>query len=377
MIKISTAIIISIFLSGCFSQEEKEDSSSYQPGKLKIDYYSNKPVSSLEIPPDLTSPDMQNSFRLSEIVSDINENFVSFSDQQQEFKKVLAEPVGIQVKKYGQQRWLLIDKSPEEVWQLSKEFLKLQGFVLEKEDKKIGILETNYLENRPDIPDESLGFIRSMIGRALDQTYTFATVDKYRIRIEPVMNYKQTELFLTLNSLEEIIDPRISDPDRKGETTWKPKQKDLVLETEMLYRLMVYLGGEDIKNKVLNPKEEMFVDATVNEAINGYAKLTYNLNLLDSWNQFSWALDQNNIVIEDKDLSEKAIYIVSARTSDKGIMSRIFGEEAISKKYQILFKEAEKNKTEVYFNDISEENEKETKEFSYDFFSAIANSYKK
>jgi len=376
MIKISTTIfIISIFLSGCFSNEEVKPSEK-ELGNLKINYYSNKSVTSLEIPPDLTSPEMQNAFRLSEFVSDVKENYVDFSNDSQDKVKVLTNPVGIIVKKYGQMRWLEIDKSPEEVWILAREFLKLQGFSLEKDNKKTGILETNFLENRPDIPETSLGFIRSLLGRALDQQYTFASVDKYRIRIEPLENSTKTSLFLSLTSLEEMIDPRIDDPQRYGETAWKYREKDLILETEMLYRLMVYLGGDDAKAKILEAKDEKNVNATVMDSINGYAKLVFNLDTLDTWDRMSWAIDQNNIDIEDKDIKEKAFYIVSVRTADKGIMSRLFGDEPLKKTFQLVLKSTGPRTTEVYFNDISEKNETETKEYSYDLFKTLADSFK-
>jgi len=375
MIKIFTNIfIIFIFLSGCFSNEEVKPSKS-ELGNLKINYYSNKSVTSLEIPPDLTSPEMQKSFVLSDFVSGVKENYVDFSDSQEKVK-VLSNPTGINVKKSGQMRWLEIDKNPDDVWILAREFLKLQGFSLEKDNKKTGILETNFIENRPDIPDSSLGFIRGVLGRALDQQYTFASVDKYRVRIEPLDDGKRTSLYLSLTSLEEIVDPRIDDPKRYGETAWKYREKDLILETEMLYRLMVYLGGDDVETKILKAKDQKIILAKVQDTINGYAKLVLDLDILDAWEKLSWSIDQNNIDLEDKDIKERTFYIVSTRTSDKGIMSRLFGDEPYKKTFQLVLKSTGTQTTEVYFNDVSEENETETKEYSYDLFNQLASSFK-
>jgi len=57
MIKISTTIFItSIFLGGCFSSNVTEEKLP-ELGQMKINYYANKSVTSLEIPPDLTSPE--------------------------------------------------------------------------------------------------------------------------------------------------------------------------------------------------------------------------------------------------------------------------------------------------------------------------------
>jgi len=376
MIRIySSVLLIALFISGCFSLTEFKDQEK-EIAELDINYYSNKSVTSLEIPPDLTTPDAQNSFRLSELVSNVKETQMSFSDRGDiDTQRILQNPVGIEVIKNGQQRSLIIDQKPEVVWDLAKEFLKLQGFILEKENKKIGIMETNYLENRPDIPDESLGIIRSALGRALNQKYTFASIDKYRIRIEPLNDDKQTALFLTLTSLEEIVDPRVTEVERIGETTWKYKEKDQTLETEMLYRLMIFLGGEDNKNKILLAKELKSFEVKLAESINGYPKLVINLNLTDSWDQLSRAIDKANIDIVDKDILEKSFYIEDVRTSDRGVMSKLFGDEPLKKKFRISLKEITKFQTEVYFTDISEVNEIETKEYSYDLFSKLKDNF--
>jgi len=376
MIRIySSVLLIALFISGCFSLTEFKDQEK-EIAELDINYYSNKSVTSLEIPPDLTTPDTQNSFRLSELVSNVKETQMSFSDRGDiDTQRILQNPVGIEVIKNGQQRSLIIDQKPEVVWDLAKEFLKLQGFILEKENKKIGIMETNYLENRPDIPDESLGIIRSALGRALNQKYTFASIDKYRIRIEPLNDDKQTALFLTLTSLEEIVDPRVTEVERIGETTWKYKEKDQTLETEMLYRLMIFLGGEDNKNKILLAKELKSFEVKLAESINGYPKLVINLNLTDSWDQLSRAIDKANIDIVDKDILEKSFYIEDVRTSDRGVMSKLFGDEPLKKKFRISLKEITKFQTEVYFTDISEVNEIETKEYSYDLFSKLKDNF--
>jgi len=373
MIRIITFFTFIVFLlNGCFSISE-ESKAKPELGNMDIKYYSNKSVTSLEIPPDLTTPETQNSFVLSEFVPDIKENIVGFSNRSDDgVQKILDAPTGIKVKKDGEKRWLVINKTPDEVWEASREFLKNEGFVLVKQDKKIGILETDFLENRPDIPEQSLGFIRSMLGRALNQNYVFASVDKYRIRIEPIEEGKQTELFLSLTSMEEVVDDRVVDPTREGVTVWKNKEKDLALEIEMLYRLMIFLGGQDVKNKILQASDiEKKISARVNDGINGYAKLIFDSGLIETWEKISWSIDQNNFDLENNYILEKSFYIQTSRTADQGIISKILGDEAIRLTFKLTLQEISKNQTEVYFIDISEKNEKETKEFSYDLFNQI------
>jgi outer membrane protein assembly factor BamC len=127
MIRIITSyIFIVFFLNGCLSQETKQTikENRVELGDIKINYYSDKSVTSLEIPPDLTSPTFENSFRISEFANDINSNTVNLTNKEIEDKtqKIMAAPADIEVKKSGNRRWLIVDKNPEIIWDLSKQF---------------------------------------------------------------------------------------------------------------------------------------------------------------------------------------------------------------------------------------------------------------
>ena len=79
--------------------------------------------------------------------------------------------------------------------------------------------------------------------------------------------------------------------------------------------------------------------------------------------------------MEDKDLKEKTFYIRTANELESGLMSKIFGDEAIKKTYQIQLKSVEDKLTEVYFTDISEINDQNTKEFSYKLLGNIQKQF--
>ena len=376
MIRIITSyIFIVFFLNGCLSQETKQTikENRVELGDIKINYYSDKSVTSLEIPPDLTKPAYENSFRLSEYVSDINPNIVNLTNKEkleEQKHEVLTVPSDIQVKKSGTRRWLVVDKSPDLIWDLSRQFLKEQGFVIKKSNKKIGVMETDFLENKPEIPAKSMGFIRSALQSTIDNvSYTLPSVDSYKIRIEPTESGQKSEVHLSVSSMAEVITGT-----GKDETTlWQSKERDIALENQMLYQLMLYLGGDsaNAREKIINAQEEGKITVSLADGINGYAKLQFKLNLIDTWDNMSWALSNLNVNLEDKDLKEKTFYIQVARTADKGIMSKIFGEDAIFNPYQLQLKELSPSLTEVYFNDISEINETETKQFSHEFLGKV------
>jgi len=376
MIRIITSyIFIVFFLNGCLSQETKQTikENRVELGDIKINYYSDKSVTSLEIPPDLTKPAYENSFRLSEYVSDINPNIVNLTNKEkleEQKHEVLTVPSDIQVKKSGTRRWLVVDKSPDLIWDLSRQFLKEQGFVIKKSNKKIGVMETDFLENKPEIPAKSMGFIRAALQSTIDNvSYTLPSVDSYKIRIEPTESGQKSEVHLSVSSMAEVITGT-----GKDETTlWQSKERDIALENQMLYQLMLYLGGDsaNAREKIINAQEEGKITVSLADGINGYAKLQFKLNLIDTWDNMSWALSNLNVNLEDKDLKEKTFYIQVARTADKGIMSKIFGEDAIFNPYQLQLKELSPSLTEVYFNDISEINETETKQFSHEFLGKV------
>jgi len=373
MIRIYLLLLISLFLSGCFSDEQKQTikENRIELGDIKINYYSDKSVTSLEVPPDLTQPSYENSFRLSELVTDVESNTINLTNKEIEKKeeKVFVTPADIKVKKSGNRRWLIVNKKPQVVWDLSRQFLKENGFVIKKSNKKTGIMETDFLENKPKIPSKSLGVIRSFLEEIDNVSYTLPIVDSYKVRIEPLDSGNKSEVHLSIFSMAEVISGT-----GKDETTfWQASEKNYALETEMLYSLMLYLGGDsaNARERIVNAQEEGKITVSLDDGLNGYAKLQFRLNMIDAWDNISWALSDLNVILEDKDIKEKTFYIRVARTSDKGIMSKIFGEDAIFNTYQLQLKEISPMLTEVYFNDVSEINETETKQFSYEFLGKI------
>jgi len=384
MIRIFTSILLlslfSLFISGCFSEEQKQTikENRIQLGEVKVNYYSDKSVTSLEVPPDLTAPKYENSFRLSEYINNVDPSYVDLGGQVEDrnTKKevVLPELTDIVVKKSGSRRWLEVDKNTEIVWNLSRQFLKDQGFVIKKSNKKIGYMETDYLENKPEIPAKSLGIFRSFFASTIDNvSYTLPSVDKYSIRIEPLDSGKKSQVHLSISSMAEVNSKIGGD-----ETTyWQSKERDVALENEMLYMLMVFLGSDAAKarEKIVDAKEEGKVFVELVDGINGYGKLVFKLNFIDTWDNLSWAMTNLNIELDDKDLKEKTFYINVANEEEKGIFSKMFGDEAIRKAYQLQLKSIDQNLTEVYFNDISEVNNQSTKKFSYQFLGNIQKQF--
>ena len=319
-------------------------------GTRVISYQADDSTSSLVIPPDLTKPSSEGLFA---------EN-VEVSNNQD----ILTEVGNVEVMRDSHRRWLVVDKPTSEVWSLSKEFFRSYGFVIEKENQKIGIFETDYLEIETKVPDKSLGFIRATLSKALKTQYGLPIADKYRIRIEPIEGQNKTEVYLTLTSIGEVI---------KGEQRlWQPREKDVELETEMLLTLMVFLGSDrdEAINKIQASTDSNDVLVKVVKSYDGYATLVFPYNKKQSWSYLGWALDELDVDIEDRDLFE-ASYFISISPS-KGFFATLLNTVKNTKTYQLYIKQIDESHSEVFFIDLSNENDEDTLSFSFEFFNKLA-----
>ena len=344
-------VLISVFLASCSKVADPVNKISF--GSRAVNYEVDENVDSLIIPPDLTTPSSQGVFTK---VIEVNDN----SD-------VLERVQNVEVMRDKYRRWLLVDLPPSEVWVLSKEFFRSYGFQIEKENQKIGLLETDYLEIETKVPDKSLGTIRAALAKALKTQYGLPIADKYRIRIEPTVNPMESEVYLTLSSIGEVV---------SGATrVWQPREKDVELESEMLLQLMIFLGNDrnDSISKIQSNVEKSKTTVSVVLSDTGYASLVLPFNRKESWKLLGWALDESGIDIEDRDLLEGSYFINV--TPNKGFFSKLLATASITKTYQLILKEDTSSQTKVIFVDLSEEDDEKTISYSAELFDQIASKF--
>ncbi len=344
-------ILISLIVASCSKVSEPVKKISL--GGRDVNYQADEKVDSLIIPPDLTAPDSQGAFtEVEEIVDD---------------NQVLQRVQNIEIKRDKYRRWLLVDLPPSDVWTLSKEFFRSYGFTIEKENQKIGLLETDYLEIETKVPDKSLGAIRTALSKALKTQYGLPIADKYRIRIELTENPMESEVYLTLSSIGEVVSGEMR--------VWQPREKDIELETEMLLKLMVFLGNDksDAITKIQSNNNESSVNISVLLSETGYATLLFPFDKQKSWKLLGWALDELSVDIDDLDQIEGSYFINV--TPNKGFFSKLLASTSITKTYQLILKEDTNSQTRVIFVDLSEENDEKTISYSAELFDQIASKF--
>jgi len=322
-------------------------------GSRVVNYQADEKVDSLIIPPDLTAPSSQGAFT----------EVIEFSDDENIVKRVQ----NVEVKRDKYRRWLVVDMAPSEVWMLSKEFFRSYNFKINKENQKIGILETDYLEIETKVPDKSLGAIRAGLAKVLKTQYGLPIADKYRVRIEPIGDQNKSEVYLTLSSIGEVV---------SGATrVWQPREKDVELETEMLLKLMVFLGSGSAEaiDKIQTSNSSENAVAILETSKSGFASLILPYDKKQSWKYLGWALDELNIDIEDRDLIEGSYFIKVAPSS--GFFKKLLSSVSQTNTYQLIIKEVDELTTYVYFVDLSEENKADTIDYSFELFNEIASKF--
>ena len=344
-------VLISVILASC--SKVTDPVKEIGLGSRDINYQADEKVDSLIIPPNLTEPSSVQALTEVEEIADNNQ--------------VVQRIQNIEILRDKYRRWLLVDLPPSEVWAYSKEFFRSYGFKIQKENQKIGLLETDYLEIETKVPDKSLGAIRSALSKALKTQYGLPIADKYRIRIEPTNNPMKSEVYLTLSSIGEVV---------SGATrVWQPREKDVELETEMLLKLMVFLGNDrsDAISKIKSNTNENVVDVIVELSETGYATLIFPFDKKESWKLLGWALDELSVDIEDRDQIEGSYFINV--TPNKGFFSKLLATASITKTYQLILKENINSQSRVIFVDLSEENDEKTISYSAELFNQIASKF--
>ena len=346
-----TILFISLLVVSCSKITEPVKKMGL--GSRVVNYQADEKVSSLIIPPDLTSPSSQGAF--TEVIEVNNDDNIAQKVQ------------NVEVMRDKYRRWLVVDMLPSEVWSLSKEFFRSYNFKIEKENQKIGIFETDYLEIETKVPDKSLGAIRASLAKVLQTQYGLPIADKYRVRIESVEGQSKSEVYLTLASIGEVV---------SGATrVWQPRDKDVELETEMLLKLMVFLGN-DREEAISKIQSNTSLDNTTVEVVvseSGYASLTFPYNKKQAWSYLGWALDELGVDVDDRDVIEGSFLIKA--NPNKGFFSKILGSMDKDTTYQLIIKEVGASQSTVIFVDLSEENEKDIINYSVELFNQIASKF--
>jgi outer membrane protein assembly factor BamC len=290
--------------------------STSNPLEKKLDYKSAEPPkagNSLEVPPDLTAPQIQNKYVIPATGSAsalASSNTAAAAQQAPALQAaVTANTVAVNsidnitMERAGTQRWLEVKgKSPAELWPVLKAFWQENGFVIKTEEPDLGIMETDWAENRAKLPSDGIRKLMETVG--LGGAMSTPERDKFRIRLEKTAN--GTEIYFSHRGMYETF---INEG--KSDTMWQPRPVDPNLEAELLGRFMIRMGITEEQAKAAVKKTQVVADKPKDSIVDG--KLNINDGFDRAWRRVGLALDRIGLVVNDRDRSQGLYFVKPAK----------------------------------------------------------------
>ncbi len=303
----------------------------------RIDYKSSGRGVSLEVPPDLTQLPGQSRYVIPGGTVTASGYQVTQAATAAAGTPTAASTIAdVHFERAGNERWLRVDRPADKLWSPVRDFWLESGFLMAIDQPNIGIMETDWAENRAKIPQD---FIRATIGKALDSLYSTGERDKFRTRLERNAQ-GGTDIFVSHKGMEEVFTSA-----QKDNTVWQPRASSPELEAEFLRRLMVKLGVSQEESKAL-----IAAQAQAPAAPNARVATANNAPVVQlgedfdrAWRRVGLALDRTGFTVEDRDRS-KGIYFVryidpTIEKKEPGFFGRLFGSSTPplpTSRYQVV-----------------------------------------
>jgi outer membrane protein assembly factor BamC len=324
-------IVVLSALAGCSSVGDM-----LEPDK--IDYKSagkaNK-GNKLEVPPDLTPLRNDSRYAVGEnptgtaTASTYNAQRTVATTNTVAPTKVapdVSEAADVRVGRDGNQRWLIVKQTPEQLWPRIKEFWQESGFLLAIETPEAGVMETDWAENRAKIPQD---FIRNTLGKVFDSLYSTGERDKFRTRLERTPD-GSTEIYISHRGAQEVLTGL-----QKDRPMWTGRPSDPELEAEFIGRLMARLGSDvKVAKTAVNEVKPAPQRARVAKDSLGTHVLVEE-SFDRAWRRVGLALDRVGFTVEDRDRA-RGLYFVryvdqksdaEKKASEPGFFSRLFSSK--------------------------------------------------
>ena len=265
----------------------------------------------LEIPPDLTSSRIDT--RVPGLSGADGTTYSEYSTSKRAsqggFNRVKQEVLptfdDVAVKREGQNRWLVVNADADVVWDRIVDFWQEGGVLLSIQDPQVGLMQTDWLENRADVKND---FITDFVRGIFEGAYDAGTRDRYRVRLEEGERPGSTEVYLVHFGMEQDFAKNRTGED--DQVFWRIRPRDPGLEAIMLRRIMVFLGysEEQAKAAVAAAREVKGVQSRLLKSDAGIS-LSIMEPFSKAWRLVGIAMDRVGFLVEDRNRSEGIYYV--------------------------------------------------------------------
>ena len=334
VVLLCATLVLSSLLAGC------ETFGGQQSLGKRIDYKTTGTAPALEIPPDLNTPRFDD--RFSTTASGLAAQQAGRPKQ----SDLLPTNPDARIVRAGTERWLVVKGTPEQTWSTVRQFWNDLGFVVAVEQPTIGVMETDWAENRAEIPMDP---VRRTIGKYIDLFYTTYKRDKFRTRVEVGTEPGTMEIYLSHRGMEQMPTAKM-DGSTPVAFAWAVLPPNPDLEAEMLSRLMQRFGTPAatamaaVASTAPTAKPTAADKARIEKSSDGSAKLVVDDAFDRAWRRVGLALDRTGFTVVDRDRST-GVYFVRyadpdadvAKARDQGWLAKL-----------MFWKQDEKDRPEQY-----------------------------
>ena len=314
----------------------------------KIDYKSAASAPSLELPPDLTTPQYDDRFSVTTA-----SGLAAAQGARPKGPETIAPDANAEARiaRAGSQRWLVVKTTPEIAWNTTRQFWGSVGFAVAVEQPTLGIMETDWAENRADVPNT---WLQQTIGKYVDIFGNTYKRDKFRTRIERGNEPGTVDIYISHRGSEQVPTGKIDNVSPSG-FTWAVMPPDPGLEAEMLSRLMLRFGATEaqatasIQAATAPGAPER---ARLEKAANGSSQLVVDDSFDRAWRRVGLALDRVGFTVVDRDRSKGTYFVrysnpeAEGATKEKGFLDKLmFWKDKTEKpeQYRITVAQADPN----------------------------------
>ena len=331
---VSCVSTVALLLSGC------ETTMTTSVGK-KIDYKSATTAPSLEIPPDLTAPSYDDRYATATASGAAAARAAGKSSE------LLPRSADVRLVRAGSERWLVAKMTPEAAWTAVHDFWTDNGFAIASEQPTLGIMETDWAENRAGAPSEGLQKYMTKYLEFLTDTYRR---DKFRTRIERGSEPGTVEIYISHRGAAQL--PTKTSQGSPEDWVWQPTPPNPELEAEFLSRLMVKLGTPTSQATAAVASLPKQPDrARIEKESDGSSKLVVDDSFDRAWRRVGLALDRTGFTVVDRDRSKGLYFVRYANPDldpkkDKGWLDRLKfwkSDEVKPEQYRVVVTEVDPN----------------------------------
>ena len=316
----------------------------------KVDYKSAGKAPTLEVPPDLTQLSRDNRYAIPGSVVSAN-GYQAGLTSAPNAPTAVSGMGDVRMERSGSQRWIVVNRPADQLWDPVRDFWQENGFLLTTDQRNLGIMETDWAENRAKLPQD---IIRGTLGKLVDSIYSTGELDRFRTRLERSPS-GATEIYVSHRGMAEVYSNTTKD-----QTVWQPRPSDPELETEFLRRLMVKLGVSQEQSKALTASAAPASTAARVATIDGRPAVQINDGFDRAWRRVGLALDRTGFTVEDRDRSAGTYFVryvtPNPDKSEPGLFAKLlnFGKSAKNEsplKFRILVKSQGETSTVSVLNE--------------------------